>query len=323
MIVGDYDEPLSEFETSEEANNLYQLRGSKFDNGPRKKKRWIIPFILIFLLIAGAGVFWYIGGFSRVAGLFFTQQEQSVKVRLPEALVSNVSNFEALALAVNSELTGETTEDESGYLTYILSIDAAKRLNEIAKANLEEKVESLKEVQRYSYLFDIGYDDTYRDFIMLIDHEQDQYDQALLAASELYMLAAFYQQTKVDLNVYPEVLITIVEAGSRNVLEELVYPADIARVAEIIVIAEAPIEAPATPQAGDKVIVSTGPDNLNLRSGPEITYLIIGILNSGTVLEVIGVEGVWLEVKTPEGREGWVHGGFVDLIDGSPQEQTP
>jgi len=63
------------------------------------------------------------------------------------------------------------------------------------------------------------------------------------------------------------------------------------------------------------VIVTTGPDNLNLRNGPEITYLIIDVLSSGTVLEVIGVEGVWLEVITPDQKEGWVHGDFVEFYD--------
>ncbi len=54
---------------------------------------------------------------------------------------------------------------------------------------------------------------------------------------------------------------------------------------------------------------------LHLRSGPSTDHDILDRLVRGTVLEVVGSEGKWLEVITPNDKEGWVHGDYVRLID--------
>jgi hypothetical protein len=218
-----------------------------------------------------------------------------------------------MAVTVGEEGTAEAVEDEDGTLTYWLSVEARDYLLEKAKANLEEKIASLIDERQHPYLLDISHDSAYRDFYLVVDRELVQYEQVLVTVSELYMLAAFYQQIDAGADPAPEVLITLEDAGSEEVLEVLTYPNDLARMAEVLETARAPVEAPARPQAGDQVIVTTGSDNLNLRNGPEITYLIIEILRSGTILEVTGAEGAWLKVITPNGKEGWVHGGFVEI----------
>ncbi len=54
---------------------------------------------------------------------------------------------------------------------------------------------------------------------------------------------------------------------------------------------------------------------LHLRSGPSTDHDILDRLVRGTVLEVIGGEGKWLEVVTPRGKKGWVHGDYVKAVD--------
>ncbi|GEM_PF-498538 len=54
---------------------------------------------------------------------------------------------------------------------------------------------------------------------------------------------------------------------------------------------------------------------LNLRSGPSTDYEVLDRLVRGTVLEVTANEGIWLEVITPDDKEGWVHGDYVRPVD--------
>lgn len=54
---------------------------------------------------------------------------------------------------------------------------------------------------------------------------------------------------------------------------------------------------------------------LHLRSGPGTDYDIIDRLVRGTVLEVLGVEKEWLQVNTPDQKQGWVHGDYVKAVD--------
>lgn len=59
----------------------------------------------------------------------------------------------------------------------------------------------------------------------------------------------------------------------------------------------------------------TANSNLNFRRGPGTTHENIGSLPPGTLITVLAAEGDWLRVRTPAGYEGWVHGGYVQLID--------
>jgi len=54
---------------------------------------------------------------------------------------------------------------------------------------------------------------------------------------------------------------------------------------------------------------------LRLRSGPSTDHDILTRLTRGTVLEVTGNRDEWLAVITPEGKNGWVHGDYVEKVD--------
>lgn len=301
-------------ESSENASS-YRTRKGKFKEERGKKNRRFLPPILILILVTGLTMVWYLSGLSPFSGTFFSPGEKTVMISLPEALLAESNNKEAISEAVGEESIKEGAQDESGILTFTLNVETKDDLLEKAKLNLMEKIAALKDKRQHPYIVDLNYDTSYRELSLVVDRKKEQYDQILVTVSELYMLVAFYRQIHTGTDSSPERLITIEDAGNGDVLEQLTYPDDLTRMAEILISAKAPVETILTPQPGDKVIVTTGVDNLNLRNGPEITYLIIDILRSGTILEVIGAEGIWLQVITPEGREGWVHGGYVKILN--------
>ena len=64
----------------------------------------------------------------------------------------------------------------------------------------------------------------------------------------------------------------------------------------------------------------SGAPSLNFRSGPGTSFEKRGDLPEGTSLTVLSKTGDWLNVKTPAGYEGWVHGSYVKILDGPPVE---
>jgi hypothetical protein len=58
-----------------------------------------------------------------------------------------------------------------------------------------------------------------------------------------------------------------------------------------------------------KVIVNV--DVLRLRSGPSTDHDILDRLMLGTLLQVTGSDNEWIQVITPDGKEGWVHGDYI------------
>lgn len=54
-------------------------------------------------------------------------------------------------------------------------------------------------------------------------------------------------------------------------------------------------------------------DNLNLRAQPAMGDNIIAILNAGTRVDVQALNGNWYQVKTIEGKGGFLYKSFVDL----------
>lgn len=58
--------------------------------------------------------------------------------------------------------------------------------------------------------------------------------------------------------------------------------------------------------------------SLNFRRGPGTSHESTGSLPAGTPITVLAFDGDWLRVRTPAGYEGWVHGGYVKLIDTTP-----
>lgn len=62
----------------------------------------------------------------------------------------------------------------------------------------------------------------------------------------------------------------------------------------------------------------TSSSNLNFRRGPGTSFESTGSLPPGTIITVLAAQGDWLNVRTPAGHEGWVHGGYVQMIDTAP-----
>lgn len=62
----------------------------------------------------------------------------------------------------------------------------------------------------------------------------------------------------------------------------------------------------------NKVVVDV--DVLRLRGGPSTDHEILDRLFLGTMLQVVGNQNEWLNVITPDGKKGWVHGAYVRNI---------
>ncbi len=314
----DFNQHRSKYTAGDENKTPYQPRKHKNSKETGNRKKWVIPIALLLIVVVGAGIFFIFGDSSRI-GLSewlserFAPKEEKVQLAVPEALFIDKDIEEFISRAVEVQGVDEISRGDDGALIFTMTDEARKRMLEEAENNLEDKITAMSDEGQHPYFIDISYDGAYNNFYLLINLEQDDNDRAIYKASELFTLAVYYQYVKAAADPVREVSILIEDIETGSITEQLVYPDDLNRVAAILEHPMEPIETPTTPQAGDKVIVSTGPDNLNLRNGPEITYLIIDILSSGTILDVTGTEGVWLEVVTPGGMEGWVHGDFVEI----------
>jgi len=315
--VDDFDKHREKFEEKADNKTPYQSRKYKMDVLDEKGNRWVLPIVLFLLVIAGAGAIWFLNSRNLISMPgwvegFFTPEEERVVIRLPEALFPGQDFAEISARAIEEQGVENVSQDEDGNLIYSMSPEAKERLLEETDSKLHETLSAINDRQEHPEIIRISYDSSYNNFYLVAS--QGQKNRALFTASELFMLAVYYQYINTE-ELVREVSMQIEDSETGDILEQFEYPDDLNRVATIIVTPPDFVEEPTTPQPGDEVIVSTGPDNLNLRNGPEITYLIIDILSSGTVLEVTGSEGDWLEVITPEGTEGWVHGDFVELYN--------
>jgi SH3-like domain-containing protein len=50
----------------------------------------------------------------------------------------------------------------------------------------------------------------------------------------------------------------------------------------------------------------------NVREGPGPSFKILFVVERGTPLSGVSYNGVWVRVKTDDGRAGWVHYSLVD-----------
>ena len=68
-------------------------------------------------------------------------------------------------------------------------------------------------------------------------------------------------------------------------------------------------------QAAAETAVVTG-KGVNVRSGPGANYDIVTTVTGGTEMECLDDgEGSWLHVRTPDGKEGYVSKGYVEMLD--------
>lgn len=77
---------------------------------------------------------------------------------------------------------------------------------------------------------------------------------------------------------------------------------------------------PASPPAGDYVVVQAGGDCLNLRQEASLAAGVIECIPDGTTLEVLGgpvlADGIqWMQVRMPDGRTGWSASAYLKSVD--------
>ncbi len=297
----------------------YQPRHSRTEKKEKEGKKWILPLSILLILVIIIGVFWYLGNRYQISlsGLLssvFDSEEEMYQLTIPEALLSLELVEDLVTNTINREDIEMLEQEDENTISYLIPTNAKSELIAEADKLLEERLSTLHDPSLRPFLVDLGYDGEYADILLVIDQDEEQDDQALITASELFLLAVYYHLLSPADEPVSEISVTIEDHQTGYILDQITYPDDLNRAATVLKNLRELADGPKTPQAGDRVVVATGTDNLNLRSGPEITYLIIDILTSGTILEVTNVEGAWLEVITPQGREGWVHGDFVELI---------
>ncbi|MFU8795532.1 MAG: SH3 domain-containing protein [Dethiobacteria bacterium] len=313
--MDDIEKYREKFEEKVDNENLYQPRRLKKDELEVKANKWIFPLVLAIILIVGAGAVGFLSSRNliRLPGWLdglFSSEVKTIQIILPEALFAGQDFEEVSGRAVEDQGVIEVTPIEGGFLVFTMTAEVKNSLLVEAENNLKDKIAAINDQVEHPEVVRISSDDAYKDFYLVVSPERS--NRAVVTASELFMQALYYHYLNAP-DLPPEVTVAVENSESGVLIERFVYPENLSRAAAIIEDPEALVEEPAAPKPGDKVVVSTGPDNLNLRSGPEITYLIVDVLRSGTVLEVTGSEGAWLEVVTPEGIEGWVHGSFVEL----------
>lgn len=59
-------------------------------------------------------------------------------------------------------------------------------------------------------------------------------------------------------------------------------------------------------------------EDVNMRSGPSTASYVIGSFDTGYELDITGVSGSWLKVRTASGREGYIRSDFMDYGGGTP-----
>jgi uncharacterized protein YraI len=75
---------------------------------------------------------------------------------------------------------------------------------------------------------------------------------------------------------------------------------------------QAPIDVPAESDAWIAVVIE-GP--LNLRAEPSTEAIAVGLIEVGVELSMLGqtADGLWLNVRTDNGDEGWVFAQYVEV----------
>lgn len=98
--------------------------------------------------------------------------------------------------------------------------------------------------------------------------------------------------------------------GNRDQINYVSAAADTAATAETV--AEVEEEEPEKKTRKCRV---TSNGNLRVRSGPGTDYDVVGSVSSGTILEVWGEENGWMHIRMDDGRDGYVSGEYVEMIN--------
>lgn len=53
---------------------------------------------------------------------------------------------------------------------------------------------------------------------------------------------------------------------------------------------------------------------LNVRKGPGTNYDRITVISLGTEFTILKKEGDWYNIRLKDGKEGWVHSGFIKIL---------
>jgi uncharacterized protein YgiM (DUF1202 family) len=65
-------------------------------------------------------------------------------------------------------------------------------------------------------------------------------------------------------------------------------------------------------------------DSLNVRSGPNVNYEVLGTLSKGDAVTVKSTQFEWLEIELPRDYRGWVHSDYIELAsEFSPGRRIP
>ncbi len=285
------------------------------------KRRWLVPAAMLFTVLMAAVLVLFLtrdrgdDDLFRLLTQLLPGTVREVEVTVPAELAADSDIQEKIAAIMEQAGVEEPEAGEDGSLTYVFTPGIRDEITAEIRSSVLEYIEELNRGFLYPSIITLEHDASFSEFTFQIDRDLEQYGPAGEAARELLIMAAYHQvftgidRESIDVSVFVE------EAGSGDPLDSMFYPEVLDRTPESYAREDAPVETEGF-GPGDRVVVDTGPNNLNLRNGPEITYLIIDILTTGTVLEVTGVDGVWLEVITPDQKQGWVHGDYVALETG-------
>ena len=63
--------------------------------------------------------------------------------------------------------------------------------------------------------------------------------------------------------------------------------------------------------------------SLRIRSGPGTSHTIIGVLYKDDEVQGDEIRGDWVHITAADGKVGWSHRGYLELIDETPVPPPP
>jgi len=100
--------------------------------------------------------------------------------------------------------------------------------------------------------------------------------------------------------------------GARVIDAAMPFGSAAPAVAQPVAAAPAPVVASVAAPEPRKLSGTVTAGSLNLRSSPSPRARVLGSYARSTEVVIVGEQGGWLEVQTPDGRTGWMSGKFVE-----------